>query len=129
GRHSPRVVVLLVADMFHPVHSFSIEPLLNRDVGQGGGGAGAVPMLLAGREPDHIAGTDFFDRTVPSLRESVACRHDQRLSEWMRVPGRAGTGLERHTGADDACRVGGLDERINPDDAGEVFGWTLARGL
>ena len=40
--------VLLVAYLFHPVHDFSVELLLNGDVGHGGGWGGSVPVLFAG---------------------------------------------------------------------------------
>ena len=38
---------------------------LDGDMCHGGGGRGAVPVLLAGREPDHVARADFLDRAAP----------------------------------------------------------------
>ena len=46
-----------------------------------------VPVLLARRKPDHIARPDFLDRSTLALRPTAAVGDDQRLAEWMRVPG------------------------------------------
>ena len=59
--------VLLVADLFHPVDDLAVELLLNGDMRHRRRRRGAVPMLLAGREPDHVAGPDFLDRAAPAL--------------------------------------------------------------
>jgi len=50
---------------------------------------GAVPMLLVRRKPDYIARPDFLDRSALALRPPNARRDDQRLTEWMRMPGGA----------------------------------------
>jgi hypothetical protein len=47
--------VLLVTDLFHPVDNLAVELLLNSDVRQGRGRRSPMPVLLAGREPYHIA--------------------------------------------------------------------------
>src|ERR1700730_18215635 len=86
--------VLVVADLFHPVGAFTVEPFHNGDVGHGRGRRGAVPMLLAGRKPDHVAWPDFLLGTAPSLRPPETRCDDQFLTEWMRVPCGAGTRLE-----------------------------------
>ena len=54
-----------------------------------------------------------------ALRPAAARRHDQRLAERVRVPRRPGARLERDAGADGACRVGRLEQRIDPHRAGE----------
>src|SRR5437879_10922401 len=46
--------VLLVADLFHPVHRLAIELFLNGDVRHGGGWRGTVPMLLTRWDPDPV---------------------------------------------------------------------------
>ena len=69
-------LVLLVADLFHPVDNLAVEFFLNGDVGHGRGGRGPMPVLLAGREPDHVTRTDFLNRAAPSLRPAAARCHD-----------------------------------------------------
>ena len=56
--------------------------------------AGAVPMLLVGREPDDVAGVNFFDRPALALGQAGAGGHDEGLAQWMRVPRRSSAGLE-----------------------------------
>ena len=98
-------MVLFVADLFHPVHDLAVELFLNGDMRHGGGWRGAMPVLLAWREPDHVAGPDFFDRASPALRPAATRRHDQGLTQRMGVPRGSGTGLEGDTGAGRACRA------------------------
>ena len=52
---------------------------LNGDVRHGRGRRGAVPVLLARREPDHVARPDFLDRAA------LRCAHPRR-------PSRSGSG-------------------------------------
>jgi hypothetical protein len=52
--------VLRVADLFQPIDGLAVERFLNGDMRHGGRRRGAVPVLLAGREPDDIAGADFL---------------------------------------------------------------------
>ena len=82
-------------------------------------------MLLARRKPDHIARPDFFDRAAPTLSQPEAGRDDQRLTEWMCMPGGAGTRLERDACATNTCRFGCLEQRINANCAGKIFGRSL----
>ena len=90
--------VLFISNVLHPVNRLAVQRFLNSDMRHRGRRRSAVPMLLTGREPDHIAWPNFLDRTAPTLRPSEAGRDDQRLTEWMRVPCGASTRLER-----DAC--------------------------
>ena len=54
-------------------------------------GAGAVPVLLARREPDHVAGPDLLDRPAPAAAtQPQPGRDDQRLAERVGVPGASG---------------------------------------
>ena len=56
-------VILLVADLFHPIDHLAVNALLDRDVSHGRRGCGSMPMLLAQREPHDIAGPDLLDRS------------------------------------------------------------------
>jgi len=80
-----------------------------------------MPVLLAGRKPHNIAGADLLDRSAFSLSPSATRRDDERLSERVRVPRRPRTRLERYAGALYKGRIGRLEERINPNRAGEPF--------
>ena len=57
-------------------------------------------------EPDDVTGADLLDRATIALHASTAGDDDQRLSEWMCVPGRSGTGFESHGRTADARRRG-----------------------
>ena len=122
-------LVLLVADLFQPVRGLAVEPFLNGDVRHRGGWRCAVPVLLTRREPDHVTGPDFLDRPAPALRAAAASRHDQRLAQRVRVPRGSSAGLEGDARARDACRIGGLIERIDSDRASEVLGRSFAGRL
>src|SRR5260221_27663 len=91
--------VLLVGDVLHPVDSFAIELFHDCDMRHRGGCGRAVPMLLAGRTPDYVAGPDFFFWFAPTLRPAASGGDDQRLAERMRVPRRARAPFKRHQGA------------------------------
>src|SRR5258708_151134 len=103
------MLVLFVGDLFHPVNNFAGELFLDGDVGHGCGGCGAVPVLLTGREPDYIAGADFFDWSAPTLGAAAAGGYDEGLTEWVRVPCSTRAGLEGYAGALDECRIGCLE--------------------
>src|SRR5437870_9267087 len=60
-------LVLFIADLFHPVDGFAVEPFHNRDVRHGRSWRGAVPMLLTRRAPDHVARPNLLDRPSPAL--------------------------------------------------------------
>lgn len=100
----------------HPVDGLPVEVLLDREMGHGRGGAGAVPVFFAGRKPDHIAGVDFLDRAAPALGAATAGGHDQSLAERVGVPRGAGAGLEGDAVAGRSGGRGGGKERIDPDD-------------
>ena len=122
-------LVLFVADLFHPVDHFAVELFLNGDVGHRRGWRGAVPMLLAGRNPDHVARPDFLDRAAPTLRPAATGRHDQGLAERMCVPCRPRAGLEGDAGAERARRSGRIEQRIDAHRAGEPIRRSLAGRL
>ena len=79
----------MVADVFHPIDDLPIFFLLNRDVSHARRRRGAMPVLLAGRNPHDIPGADLLDRPVPALNPSTASGYNERLAEGMRVPVRA----------------------------------------
>src|SRR5437016_1659394 len=121
--------ILLVADSFHPVNRFAVQRFLNGDVRHRGRRRSAVPMLLTGRKPNHIAWPDFLDRAALALRPSKARRDDQHLTEWMCMPGGTGTRLERHACATNTCRFRCLEQRINSNCASKPISWPFARTL
>src|SRR5712692_8193543 len=111
--------ILLVADLFHPVDNFPVELFLNGDVRHGRGRRSPMPVLLAGREPDHITGPDLLDRPAFALNPAAASRDDESLTEWMRVPCSPRARLEGYAGTLNKCRIGCLKERIDPYSASE----------
>ena len=92
------LAVLLVAYVLKPVDHLTIETFLNGDVGHSCRWRGAMPVLHARREPDHIARMDFFDVAALLLDPAATCRDEERLPQGVRVPCRAGTRLECDTG-------------------------------
>src|SRR3974390_190400 len=98
--------------MLHPVDDLAVELFLNGNVRHRCGRRGSVPVLLAWREPDHVAGTDFFDGPPLALPPAAPCRDDECLAEGMRVPSGPRTGLEGHAGALDQRGIRGLKERV-----------------
>ena len=69
--------------------------LLDGDVGHGGCRRGAVPVLLAGREGDDVAGANFLDSAALALRPAEPMVTMRIWPKRMRMPGGAGAGLER----------------------------------
>ena len=59
-------------------------------------------MLLTGREPDNISGLNHFNRATFALHASATGSDDERLSQRMRMPCRAGTGFKRDDRTSDA---------------------------
>src|ERR1051326_7642781 len=122
-------LVLLVTDVFHPVHHLTVFLFLDSDVRHGRGGCSAVPVLLAGREPNHVTGSDFFNRPSPALRATAACRDDQSLAQRMRVPGGPRSRFKSYAGALNKCRIRRLKKRVDAYCAGEPVRWSLAGSL
>jgi manganese oxidase len=88
--------VLLVADLFHPVHNLTVELFLNGDVRHRRVWTSPMPVLLAWRKPHHITRADFFDWPAQTLCPAAACRHNQGLPERMRMPCSSRARLERY---------------------------------
>lgn len=87
-----------------------------------------MPVLLAGREPDHVARPDFLDRPALTLRPATAGSHDQGLAKRVRVPGRARARLEGDQGAAGPGRIGRAEQRVDADRAGELLRRLLDEG-
>src|SRR5436189_1664081 len=128
-RELPQVAVLLVGDFLHPVDDLAVELFLDGDVGHGGGRRGAMPMLLACRARDNITRSNDLDRPAPALHKTAAGRHDERLTQRMRVPIAPRAGLERYVGAARASGTGRLEKRVDAYGAGEIFGRSSRGGL
>src|SRR5437773_4472799 len=70
-------------------------------------------MLFARRKPDHIARPDFLDRSTFALSPAESGGDDQRLTKWMRMPGRACARLERDVCATNTRRLRRLEQWID----------------
>src|SRR6476661_9881543 len=99
-------LVLLVTHVFHPVNHLAVFLFLDGDVRHGRRRCCSVPVLLSGREPDHVTGANFLNRAAPTLRAAAAGRHDEGLSEWMRVPCSPRARLKGYARALNKCRIG-----------------------
>ena len=91
--------ILLVTHLFHPVEDFALELFLDGYVRHGRGGRSTMPVLLAGREPHHVARPDLFNRPAPALRPAAAGRHNQMLTKRVGMPCGPSTRLESNAGA------------------------------
>ena len=117
--------VLLVADLLHPVDSLAVKLFHDSDMGHRRSRRCAVPVLDAGRTPDHVAGPDFLFGLAPALRPAAPRGDDQRLPKGMRMPGCTRAGFERHQRAERAGWRGWVEQRVDPYGAGEIFGRSL----
>jgi hypothetical protein len=73
-------VVLLVADLFHPINCLAVEFFLNSDMSHGCDERGPMPVLLLRCDLYDIAGLDLLDRTSPTPHSSTSGRNDQGLT-------------------------------------------------
>jgi hypothetical protein len=125
SRGALRGSILLVADFLHPVDSFPVELFHYGDMRHRRGRRCAVPVLDAGRTPDHVAGSDFLFGLAPALRPAASRGDYQRLPKGMGMPGCARAGFERHQRAESAGRSGWIEQRVDPYRAGEIFDRSL----
>jgi hypothetical protein len=86
-------------------------------------------MFLAGRKPDDIARTDFFDRAALALHPTATGCDNQGLPERVRMPSGARTGLERDERPGKAGGLRRTEEGIDTHRAGEPVGGTFAGWL
>src|SRR5438874_4688904 len=89
----------------------------------------AVPVLLARRAYNDIAGANLAFRAVLAFHPAAAGGHDQPLAEGMRVPGAARAGLEGDERGRDAGRLCRREQRIDADSASEPVIRAFAGGL
>jgi hypothetical protein len=66
-------------------------------------------MFQPWRKPDDVTGPDLLDRAALALHPTEPSGDDQRLTERVRVPGRAGAGLERDLASTDAGGIRSLE--------------------
>jgi hypothetical protein len=78
---SASFAVFIVADLFHPVDVLAIERFRNGDMGHRGRRSCAMPVLLARRKPDDIAGPDFLDGATLALDPTQTGCDDEGLPE------------------------------------------------
>src|SRR5262245_29552269 len=115
--------------MLHPIDDLAIQRLLNGDVCHCCCGRSSMPMLFAGRKPDHITRPDFVDWTAPNLDQSNPRRNDQCLTKRMCMPCGAGSRLKRDARATDTRWFGCLEQRVKADYAGKPLARSFAGGL
>src|ERR1035438_6030966 len=121
--------VLVVADVLHPVNNLPIELFLNREMCHGGRRRGAVPVLFAGSEPDHVTRTNLLNGPAFPLSPATSRCNDKRLTERMGVPRSSRPRFESDACALNQRRVRRLKERIDTYGTGEPIGRSLDRGL
>jgi hypothetical protein len=68
-----------------------------------------VPMLQAGRKPHNVPGPHFLDAAAFALHAAESEKDHECLAERVRVPCRARTGLKRHHGTANPCRIGRVE--------------------
>src|SRR5467141_2446104 len=91
---SLRKPVLLVRDLFQPVHCSAVQLLLKRDVRHGGGWRCTMPVLDTSRNPNDVSLANHLNRATPLLNPADTICDDQDLTKRMGVPGRSRSGLE-----------------------------------
>jgi hypothetical protein len=70
-----------------------------------------MPVLLASREPDHVARPNLLDRPAPPLYPAATRCDNEGLPEWMRMPRRPRARLETYAGS--LNKIGRLKQPIN----------------
>src|SRR5262245_2243029 len=124
--HSLRLfAVLVVGDFFKPFAAVAVPQFHDRDVSHSRIGRRSVPVLDSRWNPNDVALLDLRNRTSPLLNPARACCDDQDLTEHMVMPGRPGSGLERHAPAEHVGRIAYREERLNLYGTGESLSGTL----
>src|ERR1700721_3687432 len=113
--------VLLVAHLLQPFNRLAVQPLLNSNVRHRRLRRCPMPMFLSRLKPDHIAGVDLFNRTIPTLHPSTPAGHNQSLAQRMRMPRRPRAWLKGYMGTTNAGRLWGGEKWVHPHRAREVF--------
>src|SRR6516162_2676534 len=130
-RSPPSFSILLVADLFHPFDILAVERFRDRDMAHRDRRCRAVPVLLARRKPDDIAGADFFDGSTLTLRPAKPGRNDECLAKRMGVPHGPSTRFEGDLATTKALWVSHLKKGVHSHCAGEpclgaFTGWSGA---
>lgn len=118
----PLTRILIFGDLLHPRGVFAFKTLLDSDVRHALGRRSTVPMFHIGWDPDDIAGFDVLNRLAPPADASLSCGHDERLTQWMEVPCRAGAWLERDSCTCHARRLIACELCIDAHSALEEVG-------
>src|SRR5260370_22312444 len=118
----PVELVLLIRDLFEPVHRDTVEALLHRDMSHRSRRRGSMPMLHSGWNPNDIALANDLNRTTPLLYPANTVRHDQDLAERMGVPCRARARLESHCSAAGATWLSWIEERLHTNGTRKSLG-------
>jgi hypothetical protein len=96
GREIGSLAVLFVGNLLHPLHGYAVELFLYGNVRHCGVWRSAVPGFNPRRNPDDVALSNLLDRASSLLNPACAVRHDQDLTERVRMPSAPRAGLERH---------------------------------
>lgn len=114
-------VILLIAYLFHPRHTFAVQPFAYGEMRHGGIRGRTVPVLDVGRTQHHVPLPDDLYRTSPFLGQPDAERNEQGLAQRVGVPVGARTRLKGDVGTVDALRGLCLKSRINADIACKIL--------
>jgi hypothetical protein len=87
--------VLFFGDLLHPLHGYAIELFLYRNVRHCCVWRSTVPVLHSLWNPDNIPLSNLLNRASPLLNPARPIRHNQDLTERVRVPSAPRTRLER----------------------------------
>jgi hypothetical protein len=79
-------------------------------------------MPFAWPEPHDVTGANLLNRPAVPLHTSTTGRDDQRLAEWMCVPGRASAGFEGDHRTTDARWFVALKRLVDAHGASEPVG-------
>lgn len=123
------LAILVVADLFHPVHILAVKLFLKGGVRHSCRGCSSVPVFHSWRNLNHITGSDFLNWSAPLLDISRASRHNQGLPQRMGMPCGPRTRLKRDPSTRRTCRLTRLEQGVDADGTCKVFGWSFSGGL
>ena len=114
-------LVLLIRDLFQPIHRSTIESLLHRDVRHSCGWCCTMPVLDASGNPNDISLANYLNGSAPLLNPADTVCHDQDLAERMGVPGGSRSWLKRHLATARTCRFPHVEKRLHANRTREVI--------
>ncbi len=112
--------------MLKPCDRASVKGLLDGNMRHRAVGARAVPVPLIWLKDDDIPGFNWFNRTAIALNPAKASGNNQRLPQWMRMPGGPRAGRKRDICTPDAGWLPRLRVALYSDTAGEPLRRTNA---